>query len=60
MELWMKIASAALLLAMIFMVLPRAKEMIQNSPKGSSQDWRTVILLLGGVVLFIWILIKMV
>jgi hypothetical protein len=54
------IGYAAIFIAMIVFLLPRAKHMLQNSPKGSSEDWRTVILLLGGVVLFIWILIKIV
>ena len=56
----MKIASAAFLIMMFFMILPRAKHMLKNSPKGSSEDWRTVILLLGGVVVFIWVLMKIV
>lgn len=60
MELWMKIGSAVLLLMMFFFILPRAKEMLKHSPKGSADDWRTAIIALGLVILFIWVLVKLV
>ncbi len=60
MELWMKIGSGIILLAFFFMLLPRAKYMLENSPKGSSNDWMLAAMLLGGVALFIYILVKVV
>jgi hypothetical protein len=60
MNLWMKIGSAVLILAMIAVMWPRARDMLQNSPKGSSDDWRTFIYLLLGVGLFVYLLTKLV
>jgi hypothetical protein len=60
MSLWLKIGSAVLILAMIAVMWPQARAMLQNSPKGNSDDWRTFIFLILGVGLFIYLLTKMV
>jgi len=60
MSLWLKIGSAILILAMIAVLWPRARDMLQNSPKGSSDDWRTFIFLILGVGLFVYLLTKLV
>ncbi|MGW8246923.1 MAG: hypothetical protein ACWGOV_02330 [Acidiferrobacterales bacterium] len=60
MDLWLKIGSAVLILAMIAVMWPRARDMLQNSPKGSSDDWRTFIYLILGVGLFVYLLTKVV
>ncbi len=57
---WLKIASGIFLVAMFFMILPSAKKMVQNSPKGSSSDWMGYILPMAAVVLFIVLLIALV
>jgi len=57
---WMKIGSALLLLMMLVFLWPRAKQMMKESPKGSSEDWKAVILPLLGVIGFVILLIMMV
>ena len=57
---WAKWITAGLLLMMIVFLFPRAKHMLQNSPKGSSQDWSGFIFIIGFVALFIVFLIMMV
>jgi len=60
MELWMKIGSAVLLGAMVIFLFPRAKHMLENSPKAESGDWQIFIILIAAVGLFVWLLIKLV
>jgi len=57
---WLKIASAALLVAMFFMILPSAKRMVKESPKGSTSDWMGYIVPVAAVALFIVLLIMLV
>ena len=57
---WLKIASAVLLVAMFFMILPSAKRMVKESPKGSTSDWMGFIVPMAAVVLFIILLITLV
>ena len=57
---WLKIASAALLVAMFFMILPSAKRMVKESPKGSSSDWMGFVIPMALVILFIILLIALV
>jgi hypothetical protein len=57
---WLKIASAAALVAMFFLILPTAKRMVKNSPKGSTSDWMGFVLPMAIVALFIIVLISLV
>jgi hypothetical protein len=57
---WLKIASAALLVAMFFMILPSAKRMVKESPKGSISDWMGFVVPMAAVVLFVILLIALV
>jgi hypothetical protein len=57
---WLKIGSAILLIAMFFYILPSAKRMVKNSPKGSASDWMGFIVPMAAVVLFIILLIALV
>ena len=57
---WLKIASAVLLIAMFFMILPTAKRMVKESPKGSTSDWMGFIVPMAVVALFIVLLITLV
>ncbi|MBF0218443.1 MAG: hypothetical protein HQL49_02780 [Gammaproteobacteria bacterium] len=56
MDIWMKVGSALLLGAMIIYLWPRAKIMMQESPKGSSDDWKTASIALLGVIGFVILL----
>ncbi len=57
---WMKIGSALFIVAMLVFLVPRIKPMLENSPKGTNNDWLLVGVLLAGVAGFIWLLMKMV
>lgn len=56
---WMKIISAIMIVAMIVYIFPRAKAMMQNSPKAEKGDWNAAVLPLVGVVAFVILLIMM-
>ncbi len=36
---WIQIGSALMLVAMLFMIFPRAKAAVNQSPKGTGSDW---------------------
>ncbi len=57
---WIEILQAVFLVTMIAFLWPRAKQMWQNSPKGSQSEWMTYVGLMAGVVLFVLFLISMV
>ncbi len=60
MDLWMKIGSAVLLVAMLVILIPRAKQMITQSPKGSTSQWVSFLIPVGVVVLFVLLLMQLV
>jgi hypothetical protein len=45
---------------MFFLILPSARRMAKNSPKGSVSDWMGFVLPMAVVVLFILVLISLV
>ena len=57
---WMQIASALALGMFLIILFPKALEMMKNSPKATSSDWRTFIVPIIVIVLFIMFLIKLV
>jgi protein-S-isoprenylcysteine O-methyltransferase Ste14 len=57
--IWMQVAMGALALIALFFFGPRVKEAVQNSPKGSAKDWLGLLLPIGGVVLFVLVLIAL-
>lgn len=57
---WVKIGSALFMAAMLIYLFPRAKQTIENSPKGSMKDWMGYILPMGAVILFVILLIALV
>ncbi len=57
---WVKIGSAVLLAAMLIYLFPRAKQAVQNSPKGSASDWMGFVIPIAAVVLFVILLISLV
>ncbi|HSS66791.1 MAG TPA: hypothetical protein VLS27_20350 [Gammaproteobacteria bacterium] len=60
MELWMKIGSAILLVIMLIVIFPRARQMIAESPKGSAKEWLSALIPLGLVAAFVVLLVMMV
>jgi hypothetical protein len=60
MELWMKIGSAILLVIMLIVIFPRARQMIAESPKGSGKEWLSALIPLALVAAFVVLLVMMV
>lgn len=57
---WMEIVAALALIMFIIFLFPRARYMMENSPKGSSSDWMSFIIPIVVIVLFIMFLIQLV
>ena len=57
---WMKIGSALLIGLMLVVLFPRAKQMLKESPKGSSADWRAFLIPIALVAGFVVLLIMIV
>ncbi len=57
---WMQIASALALGIFLIILFPAALEMMKNSPKATFSDWKTAIVPMIIIVLFIMLLIKLV
>ncbi len=57
---WMKIFSALALVMFIVFLFPRARDMMKNTPKGSSSDWMSFVIPIIAIVLFIMLLIQLV
>jgi hypothetical protein len=60
MDMWMKIGAAVLLASMAFFMWPAAKHWLKHGRKGTSAEWMNVVFILGLVVLFVLLLMKMV
>ena len=60
MDLWMKIGSAVLLVAILAMIFPRARQMMKESPKGTPAQWVSFLIPVTVVVLFVLLLMQMV
>ena len=57
---WEKWVMAAMILAMVVYLFPRAKTMLANTRKGTSSEWGGFFMVIGVVTLFIVFLIMMV
>lgn len=57
---WMKIGAALLLVMMIVMLFPRAKQMLTDSPKAEKGDWSRVMLPIIAVIGFVVLLMAIV
>jgi hypothetical protein len=55
--MWMKITSAILLGVMLISFWPQAKRMMKESPKGSSEDWKSAFIPLALVALLVTLLV---
>ena len=60
MDLWMKIGSAILLVTMLVILIPRARQMVKESPKGTTSQWISFVVPVGIVVLFVLLLMQLV
>ena len=60
MDLWLKIGSAILLVAMLVILIPRARQMMKESPKGTTSQWISFVVPVGIVVLFVLLLMQLV
>lgn len=60
MDLWMKIAWAAMLVMLLVFLYPRAKHWLEHGPKAEKGDWRSALLPLALVVGFVVLLVAMV
>ena len=59
MDLWMQIGSAVLMGIMLVFLFPRAKQMLQEGPKGDSKEWVSALIPLAMVVGFVIFLMAM-
>lgn len=57
MELFLKIAAAAVFILMLFYLWPAYKHWQEHGPKAQKGDWQAAILPLGAVVLFVIVLV---
>ncbi len=57
---WMQIGSALALVMFLIILFPAALEMMKNSPKATSSDWKAVIVPLIIIIIFIMLLTKLV
>jgi len=57
---WMKIFAAMALIMFIVFIFPRARDAMQNSPKGSSSDWMSFVIPIIVIVGFVILLIQLV
>jgi hypothetical protein len=60
MDYWMQIASLAFIVMLLFLMIPRAKDMLKHTPKAQTGDWQAVLLPIAGVVGFVVLLIMLV
>jgi zinc transporter ZupT len=60
MDLWMKVGSAILLVAMLAIMIPRARQMMKESPEGTTSQWISFLVPVGIVVLFVLLLMQLV
>lgn len=57
---WMQIVAALALVMFIVFLFPRARYMLENSPKGSSSDWMGFLIPVIAIILFVMLLIQLV
>ncbi len=57
---WMQIVAALALIMFIVFLFPRARYMLENSPKGSSSDWMSFLIPVIAIILFVMLLIQLV
>ncbi|MGA1561546.1 MAG: hypothetical protein ACO376_01020 [Gammaproteobacteria bacterium] len=58
MATWEKILLGLLAVVLVVWFWPGLRHSLKNAPKGSSEDWRSVLLILLGVVIFVIFLLS--
>jgi len=56
MPMWLSIILALLLGYWMWRLWPTVKDQLENGPRGSQKEWLNVSMLIGGVVLFVALL----
>jgi hypothetical protein len=57
---WQKWVAAGIMVMMVVYIFPRAKHMLKESPKGSTNDWTGFLVLIAVVALFVVLLTQLV
>ena len=60
MNIWLQIASAAMVLLMLYFLYPAAKHWLKNGPRAESGDWSAVIVPLLLVAGFVALMVMLV
>lgn len=55
---WMKIGSAMLLVMFLILIVPRIGEVWKNTPEAKPGDWPAALLAIGGVIVFVFLLMS--
>lgn len=55
---WIKIVSAVALGMMLIALVPRAKNVLSGTPKGTAADWQAAVLPVLAVIVFVAILMS--
>jgi hypothetical protein len=55
---WIKIVSAVALGLMLIALVPRAKDVLSGTPKGTAADWQAAVLPVLAVIVFVAILMS--
>lgn len=56
-SLWEALLLGVLVLVLLFWFVPGVRNAMRNSPRGTAEDWKSVLLPLGLVALFVVLLI---
>jgi len=59
-NIWVRLLLAGIFIYMAWRLYPAAKDKLENGPRGSSKEWLNVSMLIGGVVLFVALLMSLV
>ncbi len=59
MPMWGQILTGIMLVAMLVLLWPSAKQMLEESRQAENPDWQGALFAIGGVVLFVVLLIAM-
>jgi hypothetical protein len=59
-NIWLQIASAALVVMLLVFLYPAAKHWLKHGPRAQEGDWQAAVIPLALVVLFVVLLVMMV
>lgn len=58
--MWTEILTAIVIVAMLVYFIPRARAAMKESPEADSSQWMSALIPIGLVMLFVFVLVKMV